>query len=403
MPGTLLGHADAGEVADPYDALYDVIMVRPAADGNTYGTNEVGPLIYGRSEFPFDDETYPKLTAAMERFDKLTQEQIATYPAVKRAILQRHLWSVFDATIPNDYKPVTHVSNRRASQKLIATLIRRIALTDAEIRSLPDTRAATIAHGGYPQQHDPEDPFKPFLPADLYAKDSSWVCLGKGNYVFTDHGNTARWRSVFLQFVRLPEGRKATLEYVTKLNDREVFPIGTQFALIDHAFLISDKGELVLSPLINSIQLRAYLNITATDLELRPRSTVCVAEFVMQPRRLIKGQAVMKALGPEHVRYHTLSASSGGKVDPFQSTIPLHKQELTPTLRQCTNCHGRSRAGVRSLGDFMFGDRYAGRLTFEAGDPVTIAQAVAAEKRENKTWKALRQHWPAEPSGPRQN
>lgn len=64
--------------------------------------------------------------------------------------------------------------------------------------------------------------------------------------------------------MRLPDGRESTLEYINKLNNREVFPAGTQFALIDHAFLISDRGELVLSPFINSIPLRAYFHRTGT-------------------------------------------------------------------------------------------------------------------------------------------
>ena len=46
--------------SDPYDELYDVIMVRKDSNGDAYATNEVGPLIYGRSKFhlttrPFQD------------------------------------------------------------------------------------------------------------------------------------------------------------------------------------------------------------------------------------------------------------------------------------------------------------------------------------------------------------
>lgn len=244
----------ADDTADPYNVLYDVIMARKDSEGNAYSKNEVGPLIYGRSKFPFDDETYPKLTKALVGFNALPQEKIESYGTVKRALLQRHLWVVFDATIPNDYKPPTHMERRRASQRLLATLIRRVALTKAEILTLPDTRAATMKNGRFPQEHAPTDSFKPFLPVDLYAKVSSWVCLGKVGNPDTNHARIDRWRSMFLQFVRLPGGRKATLEYIEKLNDREAFPVGTQFALIDQAFLISDQGEIVLSPVINSIE-----------------------------------------------------------------------------------------------------------------------------------------------------
>lgn len=389
----------AKDKADPYDTLYDVVMIRKSADGKAFGRNEVGPLIYGRSKVPFDDETFPKLTAALMRFNALSQKKIESYGTIKRALLQRHLWVVFDATIPRpDSQQPTQMVNRRSSQKILATLIRRVALTKDEILALPDTRAATIESGGNSQTHDPTDRFKPFLPADLYAKDSSWVCLGKVDHYNTDHARIDRWRSVFVQFVRLPGGREATLEYIKKLNGREVFPVGTQFALIDQAFLISDRGELVLSPFINSIQLRAYLDVTKTDLQARPWPIDCVAEFVMQPRQLMQGNLAMKALGPKDIRFQTIAADSGGRVDPIEGTEAASLQKMTPSLQSCIFCHTRSRAGVRSLGDFMFGDRIADRYTYEAGSPARIARGIAAIKRKHETWKKLQELWPGESS-----
>ena len=108
LSGQLVGRVQGTEYStDPYDRLYDVIMARKDSEGNAYSKNEVGPLIYARSKFPFDDETYPKLTKALVGFDALPEEKIESYGTVKRALLQRHLWVVFDATIPHDYKPPT--------------------------------------------------------------------------------------------------------------------------------------------------------------------------------------------------------------------------------------------------------------------------------------------------------
>lgn len=383
----------ADQPPDPYDVLYDVIMVRKDSDGKAYATNEVGPLVYRRSKFPFDDETFPKLMAAFEGFNALSQTQIMSYGAVKRALLQRHLWVVFDATIPNDYKPPTHMDRRRETQKMLANLIRRVALTKDEIMSLPDTLAATIRSGKFPQEHEPKERFKPFLPPDVYAKDGPWVCMGKAGNPTTHHARIDRWRSAFFQFVRLPGGRDVTLEYIKKLNDREGFPIGTQFALVDQTFLISDQGELVLSPIILSIQLRAYLNVKMTDLQARPEATACVAEFVMQPEQIKKGELAMRALGPKDLRLQTISADSGGRVDPLEATSATEAQNMGPSLQQCTFCHTRSRSGVRSLGAFMFGDRHADKLTFQPGSPAKIAETIAAAKREDETWNKLQELW----------
>jgi hypothetical protein len=73
------------------------------------------------------------------------------------------------------------------------------------------------------------------------------------------HSRFFNWRSAFIGFIRLPGGRKNTLAYLDKLNRSVGFPAGTQFALVEQAFLISDEGELVLSPLIPDIQLRAHV------------------------------------------------------------------------------------------------------------------------------------------------
>ena len=112
--------------------------------------------------------------------------------------------------------------------------------------------------------------------------------------------------------MRLPDGRDATVDYIEKLNNREAFPVGTQFALIDQAFLISDEGKIVLSSLINSIQLRAYLNVTSTQLQAGSDPIDCVAEFLMQPRQLMQGDSVMRAVAPNERRF-TFDESGGGR------------------------------------------------------------------------------------------
>ena len=74
-----------------FDELYEVLMVRHARNGVAYGENEIAPTIFGHSRFPFDDATYPRLTASL---DALTPEKIRTYSDVQRAMLQRQLWAV---------------------------------------------------------------------------------------------------------------------------------------------------------------------------------------------------------------------------------------------------------------------------------------------------------------------
>ena len=133
-------------------------------------------------------------------------------------------------------------------------------------------------------------------------------------------------RSVFLQFMRLPGGRTETLEYMERIKKNiEQFPVGTQFALVEQPYLISSESELVLSPLVTSVQLRAFLDVERSAHEARPEATQCVAEFLLQPRELIKGTAVMRALSPEDFRYEAGSEFAAGfsPRDPFARTVKV--------------------------------------------------------------------------------
>jgi hypothetical protein len=252
--------------------------------------------------------------------------------------------------------------------------------------------AATVKSGGFALRHDPRDRFKPFLPADLYSKESSWICFGEVDSPIPAHihSRKLKWRSAFLQFMRVSGGRIETLKYMEKLNEhKEVFPVGTQFALVEQAFLISDEGELILSPLIVTISLRAYLDVDRSFRDVRPEATQSVAEFAMQPRQLMQGNAVMKALNPRDHRYEAGDDAdgqslNGGAKDPFESgEMPITRLNL------CMRCH--SRAGLRSITTLSPGSF----PLFEASHQ-SISKATSTQKRADKTWKTLHELWQAD-------
>ena len=378
----------AEEAADPYDVLYDVIMTR---DGRSYAEDETSPLIFPRSEFPFGDKTYEKLNAALDAFAALPQSKIVAYSDIKRALLQRHLWKVYDASHPIYYvnragKPdasyKNHASRRIAVQPKIGSLIHRLALTRAQILALPNTLTATVKSGGFAESHDPDDLFKPFLPPDLYAKKSSWICQGdaKDPIPADVHSKKFKWRSAFLSFLRAPGGRAETLKCVEKFNRGEALPVGTQSALIEQAFLISNEGEPVLSPLIVSISLRAYVDVMPHPRSRRGglAAKQCVAEFLIQPRQLMQGNAVMRALTPADHRFEAgdVSGIEGGSQDPFEFAIDA----IHPRLRLCIRCHANpGRIGLHTTRPQLL----------KEVSPKAISKATSAQKRADKTWKAL--------------
>lgn len=414
VSGLLASHACAAEKGDPYEVLTDVLMTRIGRDGKSYAQDETSPAIFAWSEFPFDDRTFKKFDAAMDALAALPQEKIEAYSDVQRALLQRHLWEVFDTTFNWDwwkgdwywggrkYFPKSHMDRRKASQPKIASLIRKLALTKEQIRSLPDTLSATRKSGGFATAHDPEDRFQPFLPADLYSpKKSSFVCLGEDQHPIpaSTHTGKLHARSMFLQFMRLPGGRTETLEYLERAKTKpEQFPVGTQFVLIEQPFLISQEGELVLSPMVVSVQLRAYLDVENRSHFSEGKVTQCVSEFVMQPRELIKGNAVMRAMSPDNFRYEAGAPFAAGfsPKDPFGTGDTAAGMPSTTRLNLCMRCHGG--AGGRGV---MTRSMRVTRVFFKESSAEEISKATSAQKRDYDSWKRLSELWQSESTAPR--
>ncbi len=374
----------AEDTPDPYDELYDVLMVRHALNGVVYGGNEIAPMIFKFSAYPFDDKTYPRLSAAL---DALAPTKNQTYSPVQRAVLQRQLWALFDATTPSRFvsrRP--HEARRNAVRQRIAALIRQLALTRAEIESLPDALHATAKAGKYATAFDLDKPTHPFLPPDIGQEKSAWVCYSRGSSPVNLHARDSRWRSAFFQFIRLPGGRDNTIQYIDGWNGQDVFPVGTQVALIEKAFLISDKGELVLSPMTLGLQLRAFRNVEQTAREAGT-ATQCVAEFISRPRDYIRGKTLMAAVSPTDIRLKTLR-SDGGKQDVLE-LVRDPKKSVRPRLQQCANCHGG--VGIKSLGDFV---APRGTLkTLKRRSQQEIVRATTRAKQEDRSWQLLRTTW----------
>ena len=400
----------AKDQADPYDTLYNVIMTR-WKDGKAYAQDETSPIVSSWSEFPFDDRTFDKFNTALDAFAALPQAKIEQYSDVQRALMQRNLWELFETTFNWKWSadwwwdgqrsfPKTHIERRAIAQPKITALIKRLALTKEQILSLPNTLAATIKSGQFAETHDPAGPLKPFLPRDLYfSAESSWICLGEdGEEIPADlHTGNRYSRSMFLQFMRLPGGRAETLEYMERISKRpHQFPVGTQFALVEQPLLISKDGELVVSPLVVAVQIRAYLDVGRDfrRYDDEPKDTQCVAEFVMQPRQLMQGNAVMRAMGPKDFHF---DAGAKTPTPGFSPRDPFMKGQLAgewprTRLNQCMDCH--SRAGGRGVRTRSFRGTHG---FFTEGNPEDIGKATAAQKREYAYWNTLQKYWRGEP------
>jgi len=189
-----------------WNRLHAALFVRVAADGREYGGDRVDPLLWIGSKYLLQGASHRKAIALLTEFVDTHGEKLIDNP-LKRAMLQRDLWAVFDwleGDHGNFEKPILSAEDvqagARALRRPLATAIARLALTPQQIAALPDNLAGAVVADG--------------LPRDLLAAGGPWVDVGRpdGPMARRHLGDAGPGKnSVFLVLVRLPEGREAAL------------------------------------------------------------------------------------------------------------------------------------------------------------------------------------------------
>ena len=226
-PERSLYHADPEHL---WNRLHEALFVRVGPDGRTYGRDRLEPLLWLGSKHLLEEKSHQRAVALLEEFLKNHGEKRVDDP-LKRAVLQRDLWLVFNWLEGEHgkhfYEPALKREEVRAARdrlrRPLAAVIRRLALAPGQIKHLPDNYAAAVASGAFPTKFDPEHPDKPYLPADLFAADGPWVCVGRtdgpvASEHLRDTGTNKFTNSAFLVFLRLPDGRAAGLDYLKRLR-----------------------------------------------------------------------------------------------------------------------------------------------------------------------------------------
>jgi hypothetical protein len=361
-----------------WNRLYDALLIREGPTGAKYGEDSLDPLLWGNTKHLLGQPSHDRALRVLDQFLETHAENLI-HDSVKRGVMQRDLWAVFDWSVqrePNDEDEPVYQKERQELQIRLAEVLRRLALTSKEVESLPDNYAEAVASGAFAKEYDPAHRDRAFLPPDLFDPRGPWVFIsGNGSEpVAKQHVSEFSGRSRFLVFVRLPGGRKSTLDYFQTLwnvtqpwtplssrNDQIIvnpdlpqFPAGTQVALVRQMTLFDDHGNLVPAPITESVQIRVYRTITASKQnryesedfeELTTRSGQAFYEITLSRPRLFANKAGgLIATGPDE-REFSVRAD-----DPFEplakNLIPL-RLRTTPIFLQCAICH--SAGGVNSL------------------------------------------------------
>src|SRR5262249_21885367 len=127
--GTALYHRDHDH---PWNRVHSALLIRVGPDGHTYGQDRLEPLLWGESKHLRGGSSADRAVAVLEEFVRGKGEALIDDP-MKRAVLQRDLWLVFNWLGDNLDDPA-----RKRLGALLAKVIRRLALSPDQIAKLPD-------------------------------------------------------------------------------------------------------------------------------------------------------------------------------------------------------------------------------------------------------------------------
>jgi len=280
------------------------------ASGQEGSFDALDPVLWPQTEWLLTGASHEKALRLLDEFLRARGERLVSDP-LKRALLQRDIWAVFDWAARKD----PHPEARRALRAKLAPVLWRLALQEEQVNVLPDTYRQAVASGRYAVQYDPSHPKKPFLPPDLFDPQGPWVALRPARYpIAPTHVSAFSGRSVFHIFLRLPGGRKATMDYLAKLwhfprpwvpapdlrtscclsllnPDVPQFPPGTQVALVRRMVLFDADGKLLTTPMTESVQIRVFRDVPTGGLTAASMRAQDFFEFNLSRALLLAGEA----------------------------------------------------------------------------------------------------------------
>ncbi len=321
-----------------WNRLHDTFRAR--IGGNTGDPWELDPFLWRSEDYLADEQGRNTALKVLDEFLAKNGHTMIKDP-LKRALLQRDLWTLFDTLRP----PKWDAGQKNTQTELatrVARIIPRLSLTAEEIENLPNNYAEAVAV---------KEAW--YLPADLWNPKGSWVLLGDNDQMplALSHLHFFGGRSAFFVFLRLPNGREQTKKYLAELRklapgaEPEAFPAGTDAALVRQMQLIDDQGKPVTTKVTESVQMlegpfELKLNRRAF-LAGKPSLKAIVEDDSERDYILFIGSNLGE--GPSKVRRSCFSCHQGMKdiyslnsyrrIRPIPLT-PTVKPDLLPTTRE---------------------------------------------------------------------
>jgi hypothetical protein len=261
----------SNDTNDPWNRIFYFLFSRRIETRVSEEFSEGAPFVDGVSTRTFErneigdraiDPLYPSQIVDMGRRLVLTEpgypgftkalhealDESVPRSTVARALMQSDLWGAHDILfVPFPAADEKELGERRlATLDLISRLIRKIALTPAEIKSLPNNYSAAVQRHAFP---------------DVFGKDSGWIeVLG---FHPRAHDSVAGFRRTARVFLKPAQVQRDMKEFLNGLPQRaESDPIGglDGVALVTQLLLIDTEGKLHPTTLTSEAQVRMFEN-----------------------------------------------------------------------------------------------------------------------------------------------
>ena len=366
-----------------WNRLHAAIYIREDIPSTAEVADALDPPLWQNTQYLLSKPSHERIVRILDEFLRTRGERLIQDP-VERAMLQRDLWAVFDWSAAREAERPDEPAYEREKRELqtrLAEAMRRLGLRPEEIRALPVTYELAVKSGEFAKEYDPQHRDRAFLPPDLFDVHGPWVQIGTQaigpELAAASHAEQFS-RSSFLIFIRLPDGRKATYDYLRTVWDfpqpwigrtdggkeardqtaenRQLpqFPAGTEVLLLRQMMLFDDQGDLQATPITESVQIRVYRSVAAhgeminDERQAFKKSVQDFYEIVLsRPLLFAKNSAQssgLRATGRKEKQFSMLN-SFGADEGPPGHFAKL--ENYPPALESCAPCH--QGAGINSV------------------------------------------------------
>ena len=419
-----------------WNRLHATFFIREDVPSTRLVPDALDPPLWFNTRYLLAEPSHRRAMRILDEFLGTHAENQIRDP-LKRAILQRDLWAVFDWSVerePDHVGDPAYDREKRELQARLAEVMRRVALAPEAIQELPNNYNQAVASGAFATQYDPAHRERAFLPPDLFDPHGPWVELqgpGDPEPVAEEHFRYFSGRSSFLIFVRLPGGRKAAFDYLQTLwnfpnatvpspnyapgsnvapsPDLPQLPVGTQFALVRQMTLIDNQGRLVYTPITESVQIRVYRDV-AGPIEPPPSGPYDSYDYahalsgqdfyqiaLSRPQLFSNKAGGLRAFGANDREFFIFNSRGPDEGTPAQY---LSLDKYPPVVKECVECHFHNGAkGINSVNSrlrLLKPHQLQRDQASDAGipfwwqDPRTIVW-----KHTQDNWTLLNQYWKA--------